>query len=67
MGLTHDQLVSVESESGIMKNLLVRGFEDIRTGCAMMYYPEANVLVPRSVDPKSRTPRFKNIKIRILA
>ncbi|MFN7878204.1 MAG: FdhF/YdeP family oxidoreductase [Pirellula sp.] len=67
MGLEHDQLVTVESESGTMKNLLVRAFEDIRTGCAMMYYPEANVLVPRSVDPKSRTPRFKNIKIRILA
>jgi molybdopterin-dependent oxidoreductase alpha subunit len=67
MGLVHDQLVSVSSETGVMHNLLAREYEDIRTGCAMMYYPEANVLVPRSVDPLSRTPRFKNIKVRVEA
>jgi hypothetical protein len=30
-----------------------------------MYYPESNVLVPRVVDPKSRTPNFKNIIVTI--
>lgn len=67
MGLQHDSVVTVTSEAGTMTNLLARSYEDIRPGCAMMYYPEANVLVPRSVDPKSRTPRFKNIKIAIIA
>ena len=33
---------------------LVRPF-DIRPGNAAMYYPEANVLVPRTVDPYSKT------------
>jgi hypothetical protein len=28
-----------------------------------MYYPEANALVPRRVDPASRTPAFKNIVV----
>nr|MCU0717393.1 histidine kinase [Pirellula sp.] len=65
LGLEHDTLVRVTSEAGEMRGILARGYDDIRTGCAMMYYPESNVLVPRSVDPKSRTPRFKNITVTI--
>jgi hypothetical protein len=30
-----------------------------------MYYPEANVLVGRGVDPLSRTPAFKGTTIRV--
>lgn len=65
MGLEHDSPVRITSEAGEMRGILARGYDDIRTGCAMMYYPESNVLVPRSVDPKSRTPRFKNITVTI--
>jgi hypothetical protein len=32
-----------------------------------MYYPEANVLVARSLDPRSKTPAFKNVLVRIEA
>jgi hypothetical protein len=32
-----------------------------------MYYPEANVLVPREVDPASRTPAFKNVTVTLEA
>jgi hypothetical protein len=48
-----------------MHNILARPFEEIRDGNAMMYYPESNVLVPRVVDPQSRTPNFKNIVVSI--
>jgi hypothetical protein len=48
-----------------MHNILARSFEEIRDGNAMMYYPESNVLVPRAVDPQSRTPMFKNIRVTI--
>lgn len=65
MGLANDQLVTVRSETGSMPNLLARTFEEIREGNAMMYYPESNVLVPRTVDPQSRTPMFKNILVTI--
>ena len=65
MGLEHDQLVTVSSDTGRMHNLLARAFEEIRSGNAMMYYPESNVLVPRTVDPQSRTPMFKNILVTI--
>ncbi|ADB18277.1 oxidoreductase alpha (molybdopterin) subunit [Pirellula staleyi DSM 6068] len=62
-GLKHDQLVSVTSETGRMENLLARSYSDIRAGNALVYYPEANVLVPRSADPESKTPAFKNVLV----
>ena len=40
---------------------------DIKPGNALMYFPEANVLVPRSVDPKSRTPAFNGAVVTIVA
>ena len=64
MGLRKDQKVTVESDTGERKGILVREF-DIRAGSALMYYPEANVLIPRTVDPKSRTPAYKMVLIRI--
>ena len=65
MGLVEDCLVTVSSSVGQMHNILARPFEEIRDGNAMMYYPESNVLVPRVVDPQSRTPNFKNIVVSI--
>lgn len=32
---------------------------DIKPGNAAMYFPECNIIVPRDVDPVSRTPGFK--------
>jgi hypothetical protein len=32
-----------------------------------MYYPEANVLVPRHADPLSKTPAFKSVVVTITA
>ena len=48
-------------------NILVRPFDKIKPGNALMYYPEANVLVPRHIDPASRTPAFKNVLVRVEA
>lgn len=64
--LTENQAVTVSSEVGEMKGILARS-HDIARGCAMMYYPEANVLVPRSVDPQSKTPAFKATIVTITA
>lgn len=63
LGLTAEQRVTVRSSVGEMQNILVRPFEKIRAWNALMYYPEANVLVPRSIDPSSKTPAFKSIEI----
>jgi len=66
LGLTVDQRVRVRSEIGEMRYLLVRPFA-IRAGNALMYYPEANVLVPKAVDPLSKTPAFKSIAVTVAA
>ncbi len=65
--LQHDQRVTVRSDTGSMPNILARGYEDIRPGNALMYYPESNVLVSRQVDPSSKTPAFKNVVVTIEA
>lgn len=66
LGFKPDQRVTIKSEAGEMQYILVREF-DIRAGNALMYYPEANVLVPHTVDPLSKTPGFKSVWITITA
>jgi molybdopterin-dependent oxidoreductase alpha subunit len=63
-GLTADQPVRVRSAVGVMQGILVRPF-DIRAGNALMYFPEANVLVSTETDPASRTPAFKSTWITV--
>ena len=66
LGLKINQRVTVKSEVGALNDVLVREV-DISAGNAVMYYPEANILVPRAIDPDSKTPPFKCVKIEILA
>ncbi len=66
LGITHDQPVTVCNETGRLSPILARRFDAIRPGNALMYYPEANILVPRHADPDSRTPAFKGALVTIL-
>jgi|688.fasta_scaffold00467_6 molybdopterin-dependent oxidoreductase alpha subunit len=61
LGLQPEQLVTIQSEVGVMVNQIARPYQRIRAGNALMYYPEANVLVPRHLDPQSKTPAFKSV------
>ena len=65
-GLRVDQPVTVVGEAGKMEGILVRE-TDITPGNAVMYYPEANVLLSRAVDPASKTPSFKGALVSIEA
>lgn len=65
LGLVDDGRCHVSSDAGRMENVVVRAFADIRPGNAFMYYPEANVLVPRSSDPSSKTPAFKLVMVTV--
>lgn len=67
LGLKENQRVTVVSQAGKMKNILVRPYPEIRAGNVLMYYPEANELVPRDIDPSSRTPAFKNVVVTVHA
>lgn len=66
-GLRAEQRVTVQSETGQMHGIIAKSFPAIKPGNVAMYYPEANVLVPRHADALSRTPAFKNVGIRIAA
>jgi len=55
------RLVSATGSYGPVRVFLA----DIRPGNLAAYYPEANVLVPRRVDPRSHTPVFKSVAVRI--
>jgi anaerobic selenocysteine-containing dehydrogenase len=56
-GISTGDRVDVQTEAGSM-NVVAFDF-DITSGAAAMYFPECNVLVPRRLDPSSRTPGFK--------
>jgi anaerobic selenocysteine-containing dehydrogenase len=66
LGLTPDQRVTVRSSAGAMSGVLARPF-DIKAGNALMYFPEANVLVPQVTDPDSKTPAFKAVLVTVEA
>jgi molybdopterin-dependent oxidoreductase alpha subunit len=65
LGLTKDQPIRVRSQVGQIAGYLARAFDAIKPGNLMMYYPEANVLVPRTLDPQSKTPAFKAVPVTI--
>ena len=65
LGLRAEQKVTVASEIGQLSDILVRAFDQIKPGNALMYYPEANVPVPRRADPASKTPAFKSVLVRV--
>ena len=62
-GLTEGSRVRVVTEAGEMEVSVA--CVDIRAGNLAMYYPEANAIVPRRLDPASRTPAFKSVAARI--
>ena len=57
--------MTVRSEVGELSGYLARAYDAIKPGNALMYYPEANVLVPRTLDPQSKTPAFKAVVVTI--
>lgn len=65
LGLAANSQVEVRSTAGTMTGIWVRPYPEIKAGNALMYYPEANVLVPRVVDPDSRTPAFKSVLVTV--
>lgn len=63
LGLKEGEHVVVESEAGRMT--VKTAIAEIRSGNLAMYYPEANALVPRKLDPRSKTPAFKAVPVRL--
>lgn len=65
LGLRDGQRVTVTSETGRMTGQRAVAFDKIKPGNTAMYYPECNVIVPRSLDPRSKTPSFKCVPVTV--
>jgi anaerobic selenocysteine-containing dehydrogenase len=64
-GLSEGGRCRVQSASGEMRGVTISAYPEIRQGCVAMYYPESNILVPKGVDPLSRTPSYKRVAVTI--
>jgi molybdopterin-dependent oxidoreductase alpha subunit len=64
LGLARDARVRVENAVGAFEGLV--RFAPLPPGNLALYYPEANVLVPRRIDPASATPVFKSTTARLV-
>jgi molybdopterin-dependent oxidoreductase alpha subunit len=63
LGVAEDDRVWVETSTGRMQVSVA--IAPIRAGNIAMYYPEANAVVPRRLDPQSKTPAFKSVPARV--
>lgn len=62
-GVAAGESVILASDSGRMQGRATPF--DLPRGSALAYFPEANVLSASAVDPRSRTPAFKSIPVRL--
>jgi molybdopterin-dependent oxidoreductase alpha subunit len=60
------QRATIHGPAGSMPNIRATEFAKIKPGNAAMYYPECNILMNRTLDPKSKTPAFKCVIVRIV-
>lgn len=66
LGLKAGDKVNISTKTGRMSAVRVSPF-DVRQGNVMTYYPEANILIPRTTDSRSKTPAFKSVAVDIQA
>ena len=65
-GLEAHQRVTVHGEAGQLEGIeIIPG--SIRAGAALMFYPEANVLMRAVIDAESGTPAFKRVPVLVRA
>jgi len=65
LGVVENDRVDIHNETGIMERVKVKSF-DIPAGNAAAFFPEANVLIPTILDPRSNTPGFKSNAVKII-
>ena len=65
-GFTAHQRVTVQGEAGELQNVeIIPG--EIRTGAALMFYPEVNAIFKAVIDARSGTPAFKRVPVLVRA
>lgn len=66
MGLEPGMSADLTSPTGTMKGVEICAY-DVPPGNMLAYYPEANVLTGTEVDPRSKTPAFKSVRVAVSA
>lgn len=66
LGIATGDVANIHSSQGEMKSVKVFVF-DLPRSNVMAYYPEANVLIATTHDPRSKTPAFKSVPVRIIS
>ena len=61
-GLEENDYVSLRNETGKMLDLKVRAY-NIPLGNLLTYFPESNVLIPKTTDQRSKTPSYKSVLV----
>jgi len=64
LGRKQGDKATLRSENGVMEDLTIYAF-DLPRGSMLAYYPEANILTGKAVDPRSKTPAFKSTLVRV--
>ena len=65
LGVVENDRVDIHNETGTMKSVVVKSF-DVTKGNVAAFFPEANVLIPAILDPRSKTPGFKSNAVKII-
>ena len=61
-GFSNHQRVTIQGSAGQLDDIeIISGA--VRRGAALMFYPEANVLMKAIADPKSHTPAYKRVPV----
>ena len=64
LGKKPGDLINIESAIGRMQRVKIF-VHDLPRGNLMAYYPEANVLIGNTRDPRSKTPAFKSVQVKL--
>lgn len=65
-GFSEHQRVTVRGDAGELKDVEII-YGAIRSGAAMMFYPEVNAIFKAKVDPRSGTPAYKRVPVVVYA
>lgn len=63
-GFIEHQRVSVRGDAGQLDEIEII-YGDVRSGSALMFYPEANVLMTARIEPRSGTPAYKRVPVAV--
>ncbi|MGG6240140.1 FdhF/YdeP family oxidoreductase [Nodosilinea sp. AN01ver1] len=65
-GFSQHQRVSVRGDAGQLDDIEII-FGEVRSGAALMFYPEANVLMKARIEPRAGTPAYKRVPVAVFA